>query len=259
MTPTSIRSLGSAAVFALVVSLGPGARASAEAAPQARTAEAKAKADFKRGHQAYEMGRFDEALQAYSAAYDAAPLPAFLFNIAQCHRQLGHYERAAFFFQRFLDKAGESPNAPAAKALLVEVQAKQTEQQAQADKKAASEHEQAMADARALAAHAEAQAAAERRAEWDAKANADRTAVEKARAEADLAAQAQRSANTVANTVATSTTPPAPPAPEAKPLVTRWWFWGAIAVGAVVAGTAIAYAASAPHAPTPSLGTIHAQ
>ena len=36
----------------------------------------------------------------YTAAHDAKPLPALLFNIAQCHRQLGNHERALFFYRR---------------------------------------------------------------------------------------------------------------------------------------------------------------
>jgi len=40
------------------------------------------------------------ALVDYQAAYDAEPLPAFLFNIGQCHKNLAHYEKAIFFFGR---------------------------------------------------------------------------------------------------------------------------------------------------------------
>src|SRR5262245_16353046 len=60
--------------------------------------EKAARADFEQAEKAFNVGRFDEALRHYQAAYDQLPLPAFLFNIAQCHRNLGNHERALFFY-----------------------------------------------------------------------------------------------------------------------------------------------------------------
>jgi tetratricopeptide (TPR) repeat protein len=57
----------------------------------------------------YKLGKFEEALTGYSAAYQLYPAPAFLFNIAQCHFQLKQWERAEFFFGGYLR---EVPNAP---------------------------------------------------------------------------------------------------------------------------------------------------
>ena len=48
--------------------------------------EALAKAHFDKGNMHYNLGRFDEALEEFSAAYEALALPAFLFNLGQCHR-----------------------------------------------------------------------------------------------------------------------------------------------------------------------------
>ena len=48
-------------------------------------------------------------------------MPALLFNIGQCHRQLGHFERAAFFYGRYLDLAPKAPNAALTQELLQEV------------------------------------------------------------------------------------------------------------------------------------------
>lgn len=69
---------------------------------------------------AYDGGKFREALKLYADAYRKRPLPGFLFNIGQCHRQLGAFDRAAFFFGRYLDVYPEAPNGELARSLLLE-------------------------------------------------------------------------------------------------------------------------------------------
>jgi tetratricopeptide (TPR) repeat protein len=87
-------------------------------------AKAQAREKFTQGNQAYERGEFREALTAFDAAYKLAPLPGFLFNVAQCHRQLGAYERAAFFYRRYLSLSEKEPaNAPMVKELIAEMDA----------------------------------------------------------------------------------------------------------------------------------------
>lgn len=94
----------------------------------ADAAETKARALFKQGQQAYDLGEFDKALELYGEAYKQKALPGFLFNIAQCHRQKGNWEQAAFFFGRFIDNM--SPNAPnveVARELLEDARRKQAQ------------------------------------------------------------------------------------------------------------------------------------
>ena len=71
----------------------------------ARAAEASAsvQAEFQQGENAYNLGHFEESRLAFERAYQLDPLPAILFNIGQCYRQLGAYDRAAFFYQRYLE------------------------------------------------------------------------------------------------------------------------------------------------------------
>ncbi len=86
---------------------------------------ASAREHFRRGKEAYDLGRFEEALRAYELAYEADPRPQTLFNIGQCHRHLGHYERAAFSYRRFLDQTDPDPKTRAlATELLAEVEQK---------------------------------------------------------------------------------------------------------------------------------------
>jgi tetratricopeptide (TPR) repeat protein len=101
--------------------------ASAQAAPKRPAApaydqkqEKAARAHFERAEKAFNLGHFDAALTSYQAAYEALPLPAFLFNIAQCHRNLRNREQAVFFYQRYLSLAPEAPNRPVVEELIAE-------------------------------------------------------------------------------------------------------------------------------------------
>jgi tetratricopeptide (TPR) repeat protein len=98
--------------------------AAAPKRPPASTAEARqeklARAHFDRAEKAFNLGRFDEALTEYQSAYEALPLPAFVFNIAQCHRNLGNGDKAVFFYQRFLSLQPDAPNRSVVEELIAE-------------------------------------------------------------------------------------------------------------------------------------------
>ena len=197
--------------LALTLALGPaGARADS-------AAETKAKALYKDGMKAYDVGDFNNALALYSEAYKLTQLPGFLFNIAQCHRQLANYEQAAFFYGRFVDtsKPGAT-NVELATQLLGEMKTRQTEKLAAEQKKADEEEAARKEEAR--------------KAE-----------------EARLAADAPKVTSLVPNPIDLPPPPP-PPIPEEAPVYKRWWFWTLIGVGvaAVATGTTVAVISSQP-------------
>ena len=76
---------------------------------------------FERAQASFSQGRFAEARADYQAAYDLEPLPAFLFNIAQCYRNLGDYERAQLYFHRYTVRDPHGANRPAAERLAAEM------------------------------------------------------------------------------------------------------------------------------------------
>ena len=92
------------------------------AARAAAAGERPGRVLFEQAEAKFNTGRFDEALVDYQAAYDAEPLPAFLFNIGQCYRNMGNYERAQFFFRRYAALDPRSPNRPAAERLIAEME-----------------------------------------------------------------------------------------------------------------------------------------
>ena len=74
----------------------------------------KARALFKQAETSYRLGKFKDALAGYEAALKAAHSPTIIFNIAQCHRQLGDPRKAIFSYKLFLSdwkrmKPGTNP------------------------------------------------------------------------------------------------------------------------------------------------------
>jgi tetratricopeptide (TPR) repeat protein len=95
--------------------------ARASAAEETVARDRPGRALFEQAEAKFNVGRFDEALADYQAAYDVEPLPAFLFNIGQCYRNMGNFERAQFFFRRYTTLDPRSPNRPAAERLIAEM------------------------------------------------------------------------------------------------------------------------------------------
>jgi tetratricopeptide (TPR) repeat protein len=83
--------------------------------------EKEARRLFQKAELSFNLGRFPEALTDYQSAYQAKPLPGFLFNIAQCYRNLGDHERARFFFKRYLALEPHAPNRRRVDDLIAEM------------------------------------------------------------------------------------------------------------------------------------------
>lgn len=75
-----------------------------EAKPRKNRVSKKKKAnrEFKRALKFVEEQRHEEALASFLKAYDLAPHPLVLFNIAGAHRQLRQYKEALKAYSRFL-------------------------------------------------------------------------------------------------------------------------------------------------------------
>jgi hypothetical protein len=85
--------------------------------------KARAKALFAEGQAEYNLGHFAKALELYEGAYKIKAVPALLFNIAQCHRQLGDMRSAATTYRAYLRTAkAEDPGREKATTLLAEVE-----------------------------------------------------------------------------------------------------------------------------------------
>lgn len=84
---------------------------------------AAAKVHFSKGTRLYEVGEYYQALGEFKAAHLAKPDPAFLFNIAQCHRQLGDLEQAVTMYKRFLAASPGAGNRAEVEKRVAEMEA----------------------------------------------------------------------------------------------------------------------------------------
>jgi tetratricopeptide (TPR) repeat protein len=91
---------------------------------------AAAKKHFERGEKLFALGRFKDALDEYQAAYDAAPIADFLFNMGQCHRNLGDYEAAIFSFRKYLKAMPDADDRAQVEAYIKELEAEQDKRDA---------------------------------------------------------------------------------------------------------------------------------
>ncbi len=190
--------------------------------------ESQARARFSEGNIAYDLAEFQKALDAYSEAYRLMPLPGFLFNIAQCHRQLGRPERAGFFYRRYLTLSREDPpNAALVKDLIAEMDAAVRKEQ---ERRLARE-ETARDQARAAALRAQAEATAARRVQQG---EGRRSLAPKARAPGQADAEVKGGGDG---------------------LWKKWWVWAGAGAVAVIAGGVI-YAATTPQPRPTTLGTV---
>ncbi len=217
-TSRASRTLGVAPIALLL-----GVAWSALGTPPAHAApsgEKQARELFQKAEMSFNLGRFPDALEDYQAAYQAKPLPAFLFNVAQCYRNMRNYERARFFFRRYLALDPKTTN----RRLVDDLIAEMTRELDKADK---SDTAVALTPVAGTAS---------------APPSAPPPAPAAAPAPAPLPALALEDH-------------PPPAAETNHPIYKRWWFWagaGAVVAGAVVAGILIARAGT----PQGSLGTI---
>ncbi|MCA9607517.1 MAG: hypothetical protein KC619_18045 [Myxococcales bacterium] len=242
-----------AAVF-LALAAAP-ARAQPEVDGPAR---AEARRITQRATRHYEHHRYELALEGYQRAHGVYPVPGLLFNMAQCHRELGQHELAIQRLEQYLDERPDAPNRALVLDLLAESRAALTESRARATEARASE------TAAALSAELERQRAAlaevERarlELERAREAGEERREEERLRYEtayADLEAArreleaAQRRLD--AQQVELSASPE---------VYEEWWFWTlVVAAVAVVAGgiTLGVVLTQEPGLPSGSLGTI---
>lgn len=90
-------------IFAFVVA-GLTIAAETRAAPNDAEA-AEAKRYYGTASRAYDLAEYEQALRSFKEAYRLVGDPAFLFNIAQCHRKLGHPADAITFYKTYLRRA----------------------------------------------------------------------------------------------------------------------------------------------------------
>ena len=94
-----------------------------------------AKQHFEAGARHFDLAEYEKALEDFKEAYRLRPDATFLYNIAQCHRKLGHVDEALTFYRNYLRRAPEAPNRGEVERRLQELEAEQQATQAPARSK----------------------------------------------------------------------------------------------------------------------------
>jgi hypothetical protein len=81
---------------------------------QARTLTRRSIIDF-------DTGAYAKALEEIEHAYELAPRPELLFNVAQCHRALGHHREAALAYKSYLRALPNARNRAIVEGLLAQM------------------------------------------------------------------------------------------------------------------------------------------
>ena len=94
------------------------------ASPTEQAVENKpaARAAFQNALRHYNLSEFSEALASFKEAYRNYPDPSFLFNIAQCHRQLGQKQDAVRSYRAYLREAPTVANRTEVEQLIASLE-----------------------------------------------------------------------------------------------------------------------------------------
>jgi tetratricopeptide (TPR) repeat protein len=83
---------------------------SVAAAPANAEDKTASREHWERGTKFYDLGKFDDAIREFEAAYEAKSDPAFLYNLAQSHRLAGHNAEALRFYRTYLRYVPKAAN-----------------------------------------------------------------------------------------------------------------------------------------------------
>ncbi|HEV7557615.1 MAG TPA: tetratricopeptide repeat protein, partial [Kofleriaceae bacterium] len=73
--------------------------------PLAKPDDAIARDYLQQGNRFYHLHELARAIDAYKAGSLRDDTPVFLYNLAQCHRQLGNYAESIWHYERFVARA----------------------------------------------------------------------------------------------------------------------------------------------------------
>ena len=198
-----------------------------------------AKQHFESGASHFDLSEYDEALVEFKEAYRLKADATFLYNIAQCHRKLGHLEEALTFYKTYLRR---SPDAPNREEVERRIQELDVEQRAKQSRKA--EEEKAAKPAETVAVPPPPPAEASEQKPVPAPLPVPLPVPVPAATEVPALPAAVNPAplNRVALAETTFSKPPGEATAETS-ILHRWWFWsgiGAVVVTGVVVGVVAA-------------------
>jgi tetratricopeptide (TPR) repeat protein len=84
-----------------------------------------ARASAERGRREYNLGHWQQSIEAFEKAYQVTGDAALLFNLGQAHRQIGHVGEALRLYRAYLRDKPDAPNREVAERQLKELEAQE--------------------------------------------------------------------------------------------------------------------------------------
>jgi tetratricopeptide (TPR) repeat protein len=91
-------------------------------AQQPQSDEDAARELYVEGMRLYNLGKYDEAIAKYEEGYRLAPMPGFLYNLAQAHRLKGDCANAYRLYKNFLRLAEDVEHRDEIEGLMAEME-----------------------------------------------------------------------------------------------------------------------------------------
>jgi hypothetical protein len=107
---TRVRSTASLFIFALSLSVASLLGSTARAADLTPQQKQEMKTLYERATRAYDVGKYNEAIEDYQKAYEIGGDPPMLYNIAQAYRLNDQPNEALRFYRRYLQRAPQARN-----------------------------------------------------------------------------------------------------------------------------------------------------
>lgn len=92
------------------------------AATPTESPRAASRAAFLQAQKDYAAERYGEALEGYSEAHRLMPMPAFIFNMAQCQRLLQKPEEALALYRQYLTEEPRAKNRKTVEGFIAELE-----------------------------------------------------------------------------------------------------------------------------------------
>lgn len=99
------------------------AAGTALAAPASKADRDRARRLWRDAVSDFDLGRYDDAIAKYEAAYRVLADPLILYNLGQTHRQAGHYQEAILHLRSYLRNKPDAPNFREVEGLIGELEA----------------------------------------------------------------------------------------------------------------------------------------
>lgn len=87
--------------------------------------DARAQVHFHAGHDYYERGDYENALEELTLAYDMSHRPELLYDLGSCHERMGHWRQAADLYDEYLAAVPDSEHAAVVRERAMRLRARE--------------------------------------------------------------------------------------------------------------------------------------